>query len=117
MPYAHTGAGVALLGSAFGRDQYVGTLTSTGLGPLAPGGKYVVQFFYSSIYSGEEMEAAAFLDVSWNGIVVGSVRVGYSPWTYFSFPVEALGGNDTLAFIGGVAPAYVFIDDIQVFLE
>ncbi|KAJ7255518.1 hypothetical protein B0H12DRAFT_1050231 [Mycena haematopus] len=115
--YAHTSVGVGLLGCAFGRDAYPGTLTPTTLGKLLPGKEYVVQFFYSSTYSGEELEESAFVDVLWNGEVAGSVS-GYSPWTYSQFAVQAVGGgNDTLAFKGGMAPAYVFIDDVYLFLK
>ncbi|KAJ7813641.1 hypothetical protein B0H13DRAFT_2141735 [Mycena leptocephala] len=116
-PYAHGGAGVGLLGCAYGRDPQPGTLTPSSLGRLARGRKYVVQFFHSSTYSGEELEEPSFVEVWWNGEVVGIVRVGYSPWTYFEFTVIALGGgNDTLLFKGGKAPAYDFIDDVCLFL-
>ncbi|KAJ7879909.1 hypothetical protein B0H14DRAFT_3769661 [Mycena olivaceomarginata] len=117
-PYAHSGASVGLLGCAFGRDPYAGTLTPAVLGKLLHGRKYVVQFFHSSTYSGEELEVPSFVDVYWNGEVAGSVRVGYSPWTYYEFIVEATGGgNDTLALRGGKAPAYDFIDDVYLFLH
>ncbi|KAF7356530.1 Fruit-body specific protein a [Mycena venus] len=116
-PYAHMGASVGLLGCAFGRDPYPGTLTPAMLGKLLPGREYVVQFFHSSAYSGQELEGPSFVEVLWNGKVAGSVHVGYSPWRYFEFTVKALGGgNDTLQFKGGMAPAYDFIDDVYLFL-
>ncbi|KAJ6581601.1 hypothetical protein B0H19DRAFT_513678 [Mycena capillaripes] len=117
VPYAHGGAGVGLLGCAYGRDAQPGTLTPTTLGKLVRGRAYTVQFFHSSTYSGEELEGPSFVEVWWNGQLAGSVRVGYSPWTYFEFTVIARGGgNDTLLFKGGKAPAYDFIDDVYLFL-
>jgi hypothetical protein len=116
-PYAHEGAGVGLLGCAFGSDGQSGTLRA-GLAGLRAGRAYVVQLFHASTYSGAELEGAAFVEVLWNGVLVGSVRVGFSPWTYFEFPVIAAGGgNDTLMFVGGTAPAYDFIDDVYLFLS
>ncbi|KAJ7623169.1 hypothetical protein FB45DRAFT_704448, partial [Roridomyces roridus] len=113
--YAHEGSGVGLLGCAFGTDAMPGTLRPTLLG-LQRGRNYSVQFFHSSTYSGEDLEGPSFVEVLWNGAVAGSVRVGYSPWTYFSFTVKAFGqGKDVLAFKGGMAPAYDFIDDVYVF--
>ncbi|KAJ7116073.1 hypothetical protein C8R44DRAFT_928065 [Mycena epipterygia] len=115
-PYAHTGWGVGLLGCAFGSDSEPGTLTPV-LGELQPGRKYVVQFFYSSTYSGVKLEAAAFAQVWWNGVLAGSVSVGFSPWKYFELTVTALGGGkDVLLFKGGKAPAYTFMDDVYLFL-
>ncbi|KAJ6515071.1 hypothetical protein C8R47DRAFT_1063829 [Mycena vitilis] len=115
-PYAHRGSGVGLLGCAFGRDPQPGTLTAT-VGNLVHKGTYSVQFFASSTYSGQQLEKAAFVEVWWNGVVVGSVRVGYSPWKYYEFTVTALGGGaDTLQFHGGMAPAYILLDDVYVFL-
>ncbi|KAF8216587.1 hypothetical protein K438DRAFT_1953502 [Mycena galopus ATCC 62051] len=117
-PYAHMGTSVGLLGSAFGRDSYIGTLTATVVGDLLPEREYAVQFFYSSTYSGKESETPAFFEVLWNGEVVGPrANIGYSAWTSFAITVEAVGGgNDTLAIRGGGAPAYVFIDDVYLFL-
>ncbi|KAJ7782055.1 hypothetical protein DFH07DRAFT_901039 [Mycena maculata] len=115
-PYSHGGTGVGLLGCAFGSDPQPGTLTPAApLSGLLPGRAYVVQFFHSSTYSGVQLEAPAFVNVLWNGALVGSVNVGYSPWTFWEFPVTAV-GNDTLQFTGGKAPAYDFIDDVYLFL-
>ncbi|KAJ7654438.1 hypothetical protein DFH06DRAFT_514629 [Mycena polygramma] len=114
-PYAHGGNGVGLLGSAFGRDPQPGTLTAT-VGNLVHKGVYSVQFFLSSTYSGQQLEKPAFVEVWWNGAVVGSVHVGYSPWKYYEFTVTAMGGGaDTLQFHGGMAPAYSFLDDVYLF--
>ncbi|KAJ7091424.1 hypothetical protein B0H15DRAFT_883757 [Mycena belliarum] len=117
-PYAHKGAGVGLLGCAMGSDHQSGTLRPAGaLAGLLPGRAYVVQLFHSSTYSGAELERPAFVELVWNGVLAGSVRVGFSPWTYFEFNVIAVGGgNDTLLLTGGKAPAYDFIDDIYLFL-
>ncbi|KAJ6619847.1 hypothetical protein B0H10DRAFT_2163697 [Mycena sp. CBHHK59/15] len=99
--YAHGGTGVALLGSAYGADPLPGTLV-----PNPP-----------SRGSGTELEGPAFVEVWWNGVLTGSVRVGYSQWTYFEFGVVAQGGGaDVLLFKGGQAPAYDFLDDIYLFL-
>ncbi|KAK7025236.1 fruit-body specific protein a, partial [Favolaschia claudopus] len=115
-PYARTGAGVGLLGSAFGSDPYAGLLTASISRKLVAGRSYLLQFFHSSTYSGEQLEANAFVVVLWNGRIVGSIG-GYSPWRYFTFTVQAQGGgNDTLAFAGGTAPAYDFLDDVSLFL-
>ncbi|KAJ7759227.1 hypothetical protein B0H16DRAFT_1819759 [Mycena metata] len=116
--YAHTGAGVALLGCAFGSDGQMGTLTATGpLRGLKPGRSYAVQFFYASTYSGADLEKNAFVEVWWNGALAGSVPVGFSPWAYFAVSVVAVGGgNDVLQLKGGGAPAYSFIDDVYLFL-
>ncbi|KAJ6518882.1 hypothetical protein C8R45DRAFT_1048064 [Mycena sanguinolenta] len=115
--YAHMGNGVGLLGCAYGRDNHTGTLTPLLLDPITPGKEYVLQFFHSSTYSGEELESPAFMDVIWNGASVGNVT-GYNPWAYSQFKVKALGGGgDWLQFKGGMAPAYVFIDDVYLFLK
>ncbi|KAJ7504310.1 hypothetical protein B0H11DRAFT_511054 [Mycena galericulata] len=118
-PFAHGGTGVGLLGSAFGSDPQPGTLTPAApLAGLLPGRRYVVQFFHASTYSGADFEGPSFVEVWWNGVLAGSVRVGFSPWTYFEFGVIAVGGGkDVLFFKGGKAPAYDFIDDIYLFLS
>ncbi|KAJ6591484.1 hypothetical protein DFH09DRAFT_1244599 [Mycena vulgaris] len=117
-PYAHAGAGVALLGSAFGSDTQPGMLKPAApIAGLLPGRAYVVGFFYSSTYSGEDLEGPAFAEVWWNGAIAATVRMGYTPWVYIEITVTALGGgNDALMFRGGQAPAYSFIDDVNVFL-
>lgn len=113
-PYAHSGSSVALLGSAIGADALAGTLTPAQPLKTVAGGKYTITFFHASVYSGQASEAAAFVDVLWNGNVVTTIRPGYSPWTYYEFQVTAK-GNDVLAFHGGKAPAWSFLDDIYVF--
>ncbi|KAJ3838677.1 hypothetical protein F5878DRAFT_582944 [Lentinula raphanica] len=112
-PYAHTGDSVALLGSAFGRDNLPGTLTYAPGLSTEPGAKYVIELFHSSYYSGTSAEANAFVEVYWNGNLVGSVDHGYSQWKYYAFVVVAE-GNDELDFYGGKAPSYDFLDDIYV---
>ncbi|KAJ7224174.1 hypothetical protein GGX14DRAFT_424590 [Mycena pura] len=117
-PYAHMGSGVSLLGSAFGSDSFPGILSPAApLATLEHGRTYVLQFFHSSTYSGAELERLAFVEVWWNGVLVGSVRAGYSAWAYYEFPVVSKGkGTDVLQFKGGHAPAYDFIDDVYLFL-
>ncbi|KAJ7170497.1 hypothetical protein C8R43DRAFT_1085448 [Mycena crocata] len=117
-PYAHAGTGVALLGCAFGSDPQPGTLKpAAALAGLVSGRAYVVQFFHASTYSGIELEGPAFVEVWWNGVLAGSVRVGFSGWTYYEFTVIAVGGGkDVLLFKGGQAPAYDFLDDVYFFL-
>ncbi|KAJ7066539.1 hypothetical protein C8F01DRAFT_705737 [Mycena amicta] len=115
-PYAHTGSSVALLGSAFGSDPFPGLLRSAlAIAGLTRGRTYVLGFFHSSTYSGFQLEQNSFVSVWWGGSWVGNVTVGYSSWGYFEFKVTA-GKNNTLAFIGGQAPAYDFIDDVNLFL-
>ena len=112
-PYAHTGNGVGLLGSATGADDLPGTLTyAHPLGTTA-GLTYVVKFWINSAFSGASLETGAFVQGLWNGVQVFEVVTNYLPWTEYSFEVVAV-GNDILAFRGGKAPAWSFIDDITV---
>lgn len=113
-PYAHTGHSVGLLGSATGYDILPGTLSPSGRINTAAGTRYTIMFFLASVYSAPELEAASFVEVLWNGNVVKTIRDGYSPWTYYRVDVDAVGG-DTVAFRGGKAPAWTFIDDIYIF--
>ncbi|KAF9459605.1 hypothetical protein BDZ94DRAFT_1267884 [Collybia nuda] len=113
-PYAHSGGSVGLLGSATGADALAGTLTHASPLSTVAGGKYTITFFHASVYSGQTSEAAAFVDVLWNGNIVTTLRPGYSPWKYYEFEVTAQ-GNDILAFHGGKAPAWSFLDDVFVF--
>ncbi|CAK5283109.1 unnamed protein product [Mycena citricolor] len=117
-PYAHMGTGCALLGCAFGTDNHTGMLVPTSsFSALTKDKTYEVQLFSSSMYSGMELEANSLLQVIWNGVMVGNVTAGYSDWKYHAFSVTALGGGqDKLVLQGGSAPAYVFIDDVYVFL-
>ncbi|KAJ3985590.1 hypothetical protein F5890DRAFT_1120822 [Lentinula detonsa] len=112
-PYAHSGNSVALLGSAFGRDGYTGTLTYASGLSTEPDVEYVIEFFHSSYYSGQGGELEAFVEVYWNGNLIGSIHPGYSQWKYYKFVVVAK-GNDELDFRGGEAPSYDFLDDIYV---
>ena len=112
--YAHFGQGVGLLGSAVGLDDLAGTLTPRHSLYTTAGHTYQIAFFHSSTFSGPELETDAFVAVLWNGEVVGRVRNGYQPWTFYSFFVTAV-GSDVLAFHGGKAPAWSFIDDVFLF--
>jgi len=113
-PYAHTGHSVALLGSAFGTDSLLGTLSPTSPIQTEAGIDYTLQFFHSSFYSGSEAEAAASFQVIWNGQVVDTLNPGFAQWTGHQYTVTAQ-GNDVLQFVGSPAPAYVFIDDVALF--
>lgn len=112
-PYAHSGSSVALLGSANGADALPGTLTAAKPLATVPGKKYVIAFFHASVYSGQAAEKDAFFDVLWNDQVIKSYTPGYQPWTFYEITVTAK-GNDKLAFRGGKAPAWSFIDDVDV---
>ncbi|KAF9467605.1 hypothetical protein BDZ94DRAFT_969039 [Collybia nuda] len=112
--YAHSGHSVGLLGSASAADELPGTLTPAGRINTEAGVKYTIMAFLASDFSGPGLEDESFVEVVWNGAVVKTVRAGYSPWTYYSVDVTAIGG-DTVAFRGGKAPAWTFIDDIHIF--
>ncbi|KAJ7848457.1 hypothetical protein B0H14DRAFT_2582980 [Mycena olivaceomarginata] len=112
-PYAHTGHGSALLGAALGDDALPGTLTPAAPLETAAGAPYVVQCFVSSAFSAPEFEAAAHVDVLWNGERVGGVH-GFMEYTLVEVGVIGT-GRDILAFVGGAAPAWSFIDDCNVF--
>ncbi|KAF8650694.1 hypothetical protein AX16_005068 [Volvariella volvacea WC 439] len=114
-PYAHSGNSVGILGSATGADNFAGTLTYAKPLDTISGRQYTITFFHSSSFSSADLEADTKVEVVWNGDVVGTITPGFSPWTYYHFEVEAK-GQDTLAFHGGKAPAWSFIDDVFVFL-
>ncbi len=113
-PFAHNGNAVALLGSAEADDALPGTLTPAK--PLAtiPGRQYSIGFFQSSSFSPPAQEAAAFVNVLWNGEIVATIRPGFANFEFFQFTVTSV-GKDVLSFNGGAAPAWSFIDDITVF--
>jgi hypothetical protein len=114
-PYAHAGHGSGLLGSGNGADALPGTLTPAA--PLATQADkhYTITFFQDSSYSGPFYEANAFIDILWNGNIVATINPGYETWHFYQFNVVAA-GNDVLAFHGGKAPSWSFIDDIAVFI-
>ncbi|KAF9522768.1 hypothetical protein CPB83DRAFT_863941 [Crepidotus variabilis] len=114
-PYAHAGNGVGLLGSASGLDTLSGTLSPAQPLQTQSGKNYVINFFHASAFSGP-LEANAVLEVLWNNVVVYTIHPGYSNWQFYSVPVIGQ-GNDVLAFRGGAAPAWSFIDDVAVFLS
>ncbi|KAF5346472.1 hypothetical protein D9756_010062 [Leucocoprinus leucothites] len=114
--YGHSGDSAALLGSGFGTDSLAGTITPTHTLDTIPGATYLITFFHSSAFNSDPAaEANAFVDVLWNGKVVQTIKPGFSDWKYYELKVVATGG-DTLAFHGGAAPAWSFLDDIFVFL-
>lgn len=103
------------MGSAENTDALSGTLSPAKALKTEAGKTYSIQFFHSSVFSGQSLEGPAFVDILWNGATIATIRPGYSPWTFYQFTVTAK-GNDKLAFHGGIAPAYSFLDDIYVFL-
>ncbi|KAJ7625788.1 hypothetical protein FB45DRAFT_922306 [Roridomyces roridus] len=113
-PYAHTGHGSGLLGAAFGDDSDSGTLTPAQPLKTEDGKNYVVQVFVSNAFSGEQLEAPAAVNVLWNNKVVGTVK-GFQQYTPEQFNVVGT-GSDVLAFQGGAAPAWTFLDDVFVAL-
>ncbi|KAF7760329.1 hypothetical protein Agabi119p4_11005 [Agaricus bisporus var. burnettii] len=112
--FAHSGSSAGLLGSGFGTDSLPGTLKPSYTLDTMPGKTYLITFFHSSAFNAPS-ETNAFVDVMWNGQIVETIRPGISDWKYFEFKVVAV-GNDELAFHGGRAPAWSFIDDVFVFL-
>ncbi|KAF8893042.1 hypothetical protein BD779DRAFT_1508499 [Infundibulicybe gibba] len=100
--YAHTGSSVGLLGSATGIDALAGTLTPNAPLSTTAGKTYEISFFQQSVFSGEELEADSFIDVVWNGQTLKTIRPGFQAWTFHSVQVAA-------------APAWSFIDDVNVF--
>jgi hypothetical protein len=116
VPYAHSGHGSSLLGSGLGLDALAGTLTSTNPLQTVAGQSYTIGFFQASSYSGPVDEAPAFVNVLWNGENVLTINPGYTNYKFFSVDVVA-SGNDVIAFNGGAAPAWSFLDDISVFIS
>ncbi|KAK7033638.1 hypothetical protein VNI00_012638 [Paramarasmius palmivorus] len=113
-PYAHSGNGVAILGSANGADAFPGTLKPASPLATVPGQTYVVQFFTWTSWNAPQQQASAYVTVSWNGHDVQTFNLGYAGWTYHEVSVVA-NGNDEFAFKGGNFPAYVFVDNVHVF--
>ena len=91
-----------------------GTLTPAQPLQTVAGQKYTITFFQASAFSGPKDEAPAFVDILWNGNIVLTIRPGFSNYEYISLDVVGA-GNDVLAFHGGAAPAWTFIDDVAVF--
>ncbi|TFK64470.1 hypothetical protein BDN72DRAFT_264263 [Pluteus cervinus] len=114
-PYARTGHSSALLGSGYNGDALAGTLAPAAALNTAAGKNYWITFFQDSTFSGASDEAAAFIDVKWNGVTVLSITPGYQAWGYYQVQVTAV-GSDHLEIYGGAAPAWSFIDDIYVWL-
>lgn len=81
------------------------------------GKKYRVGFFQNSAFSGPTLQTDAFVEVLWNGEVAKTYKVkdeGFSAeWKWVEVDVVAK-GNDVLAFRGGKAPAWTFLDDVAV---
>ncbi|TFK22507.1 hypothetical protein FA15DRAFT_748594 [Coprinopsis marcescibilis] len=115
--FSRSGNGTAVLGSRGRLDGLPGTLTIAGdpSGVTLAGRQYKIEFWQSSSFSGPVLSAPAWVDVVWNGDVVLEVRPGYSTWSVYSVVVTAT-GSDILAFHGGAAPAWTFLDDISLWL-
>ncbi|KAK7470147.1 hypothetical protein VKT23_001587 [Stygiomarasmius scandens] len=113
--YAHTGHGVGLLGSADASDDLPGTLTPSQPLQTVAGKTYSLEFFLNSDFSGPTLQADAFVEVRVNGQALDIIHPGYSHWTFHQYKFVAQ-GNDVLEFHGGKAPAWNFIDDVNVFL-
>lgn len=114
-PYAHSGHGCGLLGSAFGTDPLSGTLALNGPLATVAGKTYTVSFFHNSAFSGSALETLAFVQILWNGNVVEEVKSSLEGWEFHELTVVAT-GSDRLAFHGGTAPAWSFLDDIFIAL-
>ncbi|EAU87109.1 hypothetical protein CC1G_05798 [Coprinopsis cinerea okayama7 len=112
-PYAHSGHGSALLGSATGLDNLPGELTPASPLQTVAGKKYQIAFFQNSAFSGPTLQVDAFVEVLWNGQVVRRIEPGFSQWSFYAVEVTAV-GEDVLTFRGGKAPAWTFLDDIAV---
>jgi hypothetical protein len=112
--YAHTGHGAALLGAAFTDDAEAGKLTPAQPLQTDKGANYVVQCFVWSGFASPGVEAAAKVDILWNGERVGGSSGYTEEYTFVQAPVVAT-GSDKLAFVGGAAPAWTFIDDCKVY--
>lgn len=112
--WARSGSSLASFGSFEGTDDLAGTLSPTSPLQLIAGKEYLLQFWHSSSLNSEAEESNAFLEVSWNGAVLDSIRPGASPWTRYEYRVQAV-GNDVLSFHGGKYPAYSLLDDVSLF--
>jgi hypothetical protein len=91
-----------------------GTLTPAQPLETVAGQNYAITFFQASAFSGFNGEASAFIDIVWNGKIVTTIKPGFSNYEFYSVNVVGI-GNDVLAFHGGDAPAWTFIDDIAVY--
>ncbi|KAF7290332.1 hypothetical protein HMN09_01291200 [Mycena chlorophos] len=113
--YAHFGQSSALLGAAFGDDADAGTLTPAQKLKTVAGQTYVVQVFFSSSFSSEELEGPAKVDILWNGKRVGGTSGFVASYTFTQSDTVVGTGSDVLSFVGGAAPAWTFVDDVKVF--
>ena len=112
--YSRTGHSVGLLGSANADDALPGTLTPAVPLATTAGKHYRIGFYHSDAFSGPTLAGPAFVNVKWNGVTVKAIAPGYQDYTYYQATVTAV-GNDVLAFNGGKAPAWSFLDDIAVY--
>ena len=113
-PYAHSGSAVGVLGAAYGDDSLSGTLQPVQPLNTVAGKQYQINFFHAAAFSGPSLESNALVNVMWNGQVVLTTTPGFQDWKLYQVSVTAQ-GQDTLAFTGGAAPAWSFIDDVAVY--
>ncbi|KAF9266586.1 hypothetical protein L218DRAFT_996750 [Marasmius fiardii PR-910] len=109
---AHFGSSAISLGSISGRTTASGTQTRNIT--TIKGRSYALGFFHSSTQKNPANAAGASVNVTWNGVVIESIS-GAQNWTFHGQTLTAT-GNDTLAFHGGRAPAFDFIDDVFLYL-
>ncbi|KAI8803374.1 hypothetical protein BJ742DRAFT_503250 [Cladochytrium replicatum] len=113
-PFARSGFGLGILGSATYNDSLPGTLSTRTITGTQPGKQYVVRFWTDSTFSGAVDEIGAWIQVVWNGdLVERPIVMDFQPWVMRSVVVSA-NGQDVLGFVGGKAPAWVFVDDVEV---
>ncbi|KAJ6590231.1 hypothetical protein B0H10DRAFT_2233717 [Mycena sp. CBHHK59/15] len=114
-PFARTGHGSALLGAAFGDDTLSGTITPAQPLTITQGRQFVPQCFFDNSFSGPSGEAAAKVDMFWNGENIGTVT-GFQTYAPFQAATVTSTSSDILKFVGGSAPAWTFIDDCGLFM-
>ncbi|KAJ7648015.1 hypothetical protein FB45DRAFT_782995 [Roridomyces roridus] len=112
--FAHTGNVSALLGAANGDDSDAGSLSPAKPLTTVKGSNYVLQLFVANDFSDDVDEAAAAVEVLWNGKQVGSVT-GVQHYAPSQFNVVGTGA-DVLTIQGGAAPAWSFVDDVFIAL-
>ncbi|KAF8654312.1 hypothetical protein AX16_003539 [Volvariella volvacea WC 439] len=113
--WARTFNALAVLGSLNNVDSLPGTIETRNPLPTYSHWWYKVAFYHRSDRSSPENQANSRVDVLWNGEVVLEIRPGYQGWTHYEVRVFGRGG-DKLAFRGGQAPAWSFIDDVGIWV-
>ncbi|KAJ7690915.1 hypothetical protein B0H14DRAFT_3175732 [Mycena olivaceomarginata] len=80
--------------------------------PHDAGAHYVVQAFVSSAFSGPDLEAAAKIEILWNGQSVAS-KTGFTSGYVFVEASVVAAGNDKLSFAAALRLRWTFIDDVH----